>query len=81
MTIKGMGGRVLYLRLKRGWTQKELAEAIGITAGGLSGIEMNKTALSVHLMNQMEKVFGEAVAVRCPECEGGGWHRADSPKR
>lgn len=54
-----MGKRLnlLHLRKKHGWTQKELAEKLGITSTHYSRIETGESNPSYELMERFKEVF------------------------
>ena len=51
--IKNLGAKILYFRKKRGLTQEQLAERVGITAKYLSRIETGNFPNSVSLTTMM----------------------------
>jgi putative transcriptional regulator len=51
-------GRVKDLRLQRGWTQQQLAEAVGVSRQSVNSIECNRYVPSLPLALSFAKVFG-----------------------
>ena len=52
--------RVKDLRLERGWTQEELAEAVGVSRQSINSIERNRYVPSLPLALLFARVFGVA---------------------
>ena len=52
-----MGERIKKIRKSKGWSQTELAEKIGITSGGLSGLEANKKDASKTTIIKLSEVL------------------------
>lgn len=50
--------RVKDLRLERGWTQEELAEAVGVSRQSINSIERNRYVPSLPLALLFARVFG-----------------------
>ena len=48
------------LRLERGWTQEELAEAVGVSRQSINSIERNRYVPSLPLALLFARVFGIA---------------------
>lgn len=53
----GMGERIKKIRKSKGWSQIKLAEKIGITSGGLSGLEANKRDTSKTTLIKLSEVL------------------------
>ena len=53
-----MGDRIKKTRKSKGWSQTKLAEKIGITSGGLSGLETNKKDTSKTTLIKLSDVLG-----------------------
>jgi putative transcriptional regulator len=49
--------RVRELRLERGWTQQELAEAVGVSRQSINSIECNRYVPSLPLALTFARVF------------------------
>lgn len=49
--------RLKYERLKRGWTQQELAERVGITKSAIQRIETMQRKPSYDVLIQLRKIF------------------------
>ena len=49
--------RVKELRVKRGWTQQQLAEAVGVSRQSINSIERNRYVPSLSLALTFSKVF------------------------
>ena len=54
----GIQNRVKDLRLDRGWTQQQLAEAVGVSRQSINSIERNRYVPSLALALTFSKVFG-----------------------
>jgi len=52
--------RVKDLRLRRGWTQQDLAQAVGVSRQSINSIECNRYVPSLPLALSFAKVFGAA---------------------
>jgi putative transcriptional regulator len=52
--------RVKDLRLRRGWTQQDLAEAVGVSRQSINSIECNRYVPSLPLALSFARVFGAA---------------------
>ena len=50
--------RVKELRLERGWTQQELADAVGVSRQSINSIERNRYVPSLPLALLFSRVFG-----------------------
>jgi putative transcriptional regulator len=50
--------RVKDLRLRRGWTQQQLAEAVGVSRQSINSIECNRYVPSLPLALSFARVFG-----------------------
>jgi len=50
--------RVKELRTERGWTQQELAEAVGVSRQSINSIERNRYVPSLPLALTFARVFG-----------------------
>jgi putative transcriptional regulator len=50
--------RVKELRSERGWTQQELAEAVGVSRQSINSIERNRYIPSLPLALDFARVFG-----------------------
>jgi transcriptional regulator with XRE-family HTH domain len=53
-----MGERIKIARKAKGWSQIELAEKIGLTSGGMSGIESNKRDASKTTIVKLSETLG-----------------------
>ncbi len=54
----GIRNRVKELRIDRGWTQQELAEAVGVSRQSINSIECNRYVPSLPLALTLARVFG-----------------------
>lgn len=52
-----MGERIKKARKAKGWSQSELAEKIGLTSGGMSGIESNKRDASKTIIIKLSEIL------------------------
>ncbi len=50
-------GRVRELRLEKGWTQQELADAVGVSRQSINSIECNRYVPSLELALLFARVF------------------------
>jgi putative transcriptional regulator len=55
---QGVSNRVKALRSKRGWTQQELAGAVGVSRQSINSIERNRYVPSLPLALRFAVVFG-----------------------
>jgi len=53
----GVQNRVKELRLDRGWTQQQLAEAVGVSRQSINSIERNRYVPSLLLALEFSRVF------------------------
>jgi putative transcriptional regulator len=53
-----VSNRVKALRLERGWTQQELADAVGVSRQSINSIECNRYVPSLPLALAFARVFG-----------------------
>lgn len=49
------------LRRRMGWTQKELAERLGVSAGAVANWEVGTRTPSLHTAKQLAALFGVSV--------------------
>lgn len=54
---KRIHNRVKELRLGRGWTQKELADAVGVSRQSINSIERNRYVPSLPLALDFARIF------------------------
>lgn len=52
--------RVKELRLERGWTQQELADAVGVSRQSINSIERDRYVPSLELALTFARLFGRA---------------------
>lgn len=52
-----IGDKIRYLRVKNEWTQKELAEKLGIKQNTLSDYERNISSISLNLTEKLVSIF------------------------
>jgi putative transcriptional regulator len=50
--------RVKVLRTERGWTQQQLADAVGVSRQSINSIERNRYVPSLELALEFARVFG-----------------------
>ncbi len=53
-----MGKRIKNLRKKKNWSQAELGEKVGMTFGGISGIEADRRDTSQAIIIKLSEIFG-----------------------
>lgn len=64
-----ISGRALrWSRVKRGWTQQELAEKMGVTRNTILAWENEKTAISEENVKKVRELFGRVDAFRKDFC-------------
>ena len=56
--IPTIHNRVRELRLARGWTQQQLADAVGVSRQSINSIECNRYVPSLPLALMFARVFG-----------------------
>ncbi len=54
----GVANQVRHLREARGWTQQELAEAVGVSRQSINSIERDRYVPSLELALVFSRVFG-----------------------
>jgi putative transcriptional regulator len=54
----GIRNRVKELRIENGWTQQQLAEAVGVSRQSINSIERNRYVPSLPLALIFSRVFG-----------------------
>ena len=54
----GVQNRVKELRVEQGWTQEQLAEAVGVSRQSINSIERNRYVPSLPLALLFARVFG-----------------------
>lgn len=54
----GIRNRVKELRIEQGWTQQQLAEAVGVSRQSINSIERNRYVPSLPLALTFARVFG-----------------------
>ncbi len=54
----GVRNRVFELRSERGWTQQQLADAVGVSRQSINSIERNRYVPSLELALELSRVFG-----------------------
>ena len=60
MTIR-MKNRVKELRVEKGWTQQQLAEAVGVSRQSINSIERDRYVPSLPLAFTFAKVFARPI--------------------
>lgn len=58
-----IGERVDALRKAQGWTQRELADTLGLTQGSISLIESNVNQPSIPVARKMAAAFGVSLDI------------------
>jgi putative transcriptional regulator len=56
----GIQNRVKELRIQRGWTQQQLADAVGVSRQSINSIERNRYVPSLLLALTFSRVFGSS---------------------
>lgn len=56
-----VGGRIRLLREARGWTQAELAAAIGRSKSAVGMMEAGRTMPTVYVLRDLRRIFGVSV--------------------
>ena len=56
--IEKVSNRVKELRVERGWTQQQLAQAVGVSRQSVNSIECNRYVPSLPLALAFSRVFG-----------------------
>ena len=56
--MAAVSNRVKALRTERGWTQQQLAEAVGVSRQSINSIERNRYVPSLELALEFSRVFG-----------------------
>lgn len=56
--LEKVSNRVKDLRVERGWTQQQLAEAVGVSRQSINSIECNRYVPSLPLALAFARVFG-----------------------
>jgi putative transcriptional regulator len=56
--LEKVTNRVKDLRVERGWTQQQLAEAVGVSRQSINSIECNRYVPSLPLALAFARVFG-----------------------
>lgn len=59
--LRSLGERIRRTRRRKGWTQAQLAEALGIRAGTLSGYEREYRRPDVEMLDRIASVLGVSV--------------------
>jgi len=54
----GIGARVQHARKRRGWTQRELARAVGMTRSSIANLETGRQRPPVHIALLIAKILG-----------------------
>jgi putative transcriptional regulator len=58
--MRSVRNRVRELRLDRGWTQQQLADAVGVSRQSVNSIECNRYVPSLELALLFARVFGRS---------------------
>ena len=56
--FKVLGRKVKFLRLEKGISQTDMAEAIGLSQTNLSNMESGRTAITIQNLFKMQKILG-----------------------
>ena len=56
--MSGLRNRVKELRVARGWTQQQLADAVGVSRQSINSIERDRYVPSLQLALTFARVFG-----------------------
>ena len=57
----GVRNRVKELRIERGWTQEQLADAVGVSRQSINSIERNRYVPSLVLALMFARVFARSM--------------------
>jgi putative transcriptional regulator len=57
---QGVQNRVKELRVERGWTQQQLAEAVGVSRQSINSIERNRYVPSLVLALTFARIFASS---------------------
>ena len=57
MSVAGVKNRIRELRQARGWTQQDLADAVGVSRQSINSIECNRYVPSLPLALTFARVF------------------------
>ena len=58
METENYGTMIKNLRTKKGLTQNQVAEALGVTPGYISNVENNRTAMSLRILTYYARLVG-----------------------
>lgn len=58
METENYGTLVKELRIKKGLTQNQVAESLGVTPGYISNVENNRTAMSLRILTYYARLVG-----------------------
>jgi len=56
--FRDLGHKIRVLRLKKGLTQNEVAQALHVTPGYISNVENDRTAMSLRVLSYYAKLMG-----------------------
>ena len=60
--FKQLGRRVKFLRMKKGISQTDMAEAIGLSQTNLSNMESGRTAVTIQNLFKIRRILGYKMA-------------------
>lgn len=69
MDSRNYGSLIKKLRIKKGLTQNQVAEALGVTSGYVSNVENNRTAMSLRMLIYYAKLTGYSLDALVGELE------------
>jgi len=58
MEAENYGTLIKELRMKKGLTQNQVAESLGVTPGYISNVENNRTAMSLRILTYYARLVG-----------------------
>lgn len=61
MESENYGTLVKNLRIEKGLTQNQVAEALGVTPGYISNVENNRTAMSLRILTYYARLVGRSL--------------------
>ena len=69
MENENYGTLIKNLRIQKGLTQNQVAEALGVTPGYISNVENNRTAMSLRILTYYARLTGRSLDALVGELE------------